>query len=76
MSCSSKATHSYKGPAGKDFQCQIVNIFLSICFNISWFVLGAQKNRLIEMVLSSTSNICFGWEKKMITHAYQAAFSL
>ena len=24
--------------------------------------MGAQKNRLIEMVLLSTHNICFGWE--------------
>ena len=27
-------------------------------------VLGAQKNRLIETVLLSTHNICFGWEIK------------
>ena len=26
------------------------------------YVLGAQKNRLIETVLLSTHNICFGWE--------------
>ena len=26
------------------------------------FVLGAQKNRFIEMVLLSTHNICFGGE--------------
>ena len=26
------------------------------------YVLGAQKNRLIETVLWSTHNICFGWE--------------
>ena len=26
------------------------------------YVLGAQKNRLIERVLLSTHNICFGWE--------------
>ena len=25
------------------------------------YVLGAQKNRLIETVLLSTYNICFGW---------------
>ena len=30
--------------------------------SISTFVLGAQKNRLIETVLFSTHNICFGWE--------------
>ena len=33
------------------------------------FVLGAQKNRLIETVLLSTHNICFGWEIiKLIFH--------
>ena len=26
------------------------------------YVLGAQNNRLIETVLLSTHNICFGWE--------------
>ena len=26
------------------------------------YVLGAEKNRLFEMVLLSTHNICFGWE--------------
>ena len=31
------------------------------------YVLGAQKNRLIETVLLSTHNICFGWEiRKLI----------
>ena len=39
------------------FQRKIVNIFLPINFNIC---LGAQKNRLIETVLLSTHNICFG----------------
>ena len=39
------------------FQRKIVNIFLPI---ILAYVLDAQKNRLIEMVLLSTHNICFG----------------
>ena len=30
------------------------------------YVLGAQKNCLIETVLLSTHNICLGWEKKNI----------
>ena len=38
------------------------------------WVLGAQKNRLIQMVLLSTHNICFGLEIKpnwfLITHFY------
>ena len=32
--------------------------------------MGAQKNRLIEMVLLNTHNICFGWEIKKITFQY------
>ena len=42
----------------KNFQRKIVNIFLPIIFFA--YVLGAQKNRLIETVLLSTHNICFG----------------
>ena len=38
--------------------------------SISTCVLGAQKNRLIETVLSSTHNICFGWEIKIINFKY------
>ena len=41
----------------KNFQHKIVNIFFPINFNIRF---GAQKNRLIERVLLSTHNICFG----------------
>ena len=43
----------------KIFQHDIVNIFLSIGLNIN-FVLGAQKNHLIDMVLLSVHNIRFG----------------
>ena len=32
--------------------------------------MGAQKNRLIEMVLLSTHNICLGWEIKKIVFQY------
>ena len=39
------------------FECKIVNIFLSISFNIHVNVLGAQKNHHIETVLLSTHNI-------------------
>ena len=42
----------------KNFHRKIVNIFLPIIFSI--YVLGAQENRLIVMVLLSTHNICFG----------------
>ena len=34
--------------------------------SILTYVLGAQKNRLIETVLLSTQTICFGSEKKKI----------
>ena len=33
-------------------------------------VLGAQKNRLIETVLSSTHNMCFGLEMRFILTTY------
>ena len=42
--------------ATKIFQRTIVNVSLLI---ISTYVLGAQKNRLIETVLLSFNNICF-----------------
>ena len=41
----------------KIFESLIENIFLSIILTI---VMGAQKNRLIETVVLSTHNICFG----------------
>ena len=41
----------------KNFQRKSVNIFLLIIFSIC---LDAQKNSLIETVLLSTDNICFG----------------
>ena len=34
------------------------------------YVLGAQKNRLIETVLLCTHNICFGWEMKKLNFRY------
>ena len=34
------------------------------------YVLGAQKNRLIETVLLSTHNICFGWEIRKLNFRY------
>ena len=43
----------------KNFQHKIVTFFLPISFSIC---LGAQKKRLIETVLLSTHNICFGLE--------------
>ena len=39
------------------FQRKIVNIFLP---KFLAYVLGAQKNHLIETVILSTHNICFG----------------
>ena len=46
-----------------------LSIFLTHQFKHN-YVLGAQKNRLIEMVLLSTHNICFGWEIKKIYFQY------
>ena len=45
------------GPVKQFLQRKIVIIFLPISINICF---GAQKNRLIETVLLSTHNICFG----------------
>ena len=38
------------------------------------YVLGAQKNHLIEMVLLSTHNICFCWERRKLI--FDCAFYL
>ena len=43
----------------QNFQRKIVNIFYP---SFLTYVLGAQKNRLIETVLLSTYNLCFGRE--------------
>ena len=43
-----------------------VKLLLFLYPSIKTFVLGTQKNRLIETVLLSTHNICFGWEIKKI----------
>ena len=34
------------------------------------YVLGARKNHLIETVLLSTHNICFGWEMRKLFFWY------
>ena len=34
-------------------------------------VVGAQKNHLIKKVLSSTHNICFGWEIRNLIFKYK-----
>ena len=48
-------THTFHLGLNKNFQRKIV-IFLPI---ILAYVLGAQKNRLVETVLLSTHNVCF-----------------
>ena len=48
---------------------EILNIFLAVGFNI-WYILGAQKNRLIEIILLSSHNIYFGWEIKKIQFSH------
>ena len=60
------------------FERKLANIFLLFSFNIcfgfskepSRNVLGSQKNRLFETVLSSTNNICFGWEIRKLYFCY------
>ena len=47
----------------QNFEPKIVNIFLPISLNKC---LGAQKKSLIETVLLSTHNICFGWELRIL----------
>ena len=44
-------------PHKKHLECKIVIVFLPMNLNMCF---GAQKNHLIEMVLLSTNNICFG----------------
>ena len=56
------------GLSSKMFVHKIVNIYLPMGLNI--YVLGAQKNRLIETVLLSTNNICFGQEIRKIIFKY------
>ena len=52
---------------GKKVQRKIVKNFLPL---ILAYVLGAQKNRLIETVLLSTHNICFGREIRKLFFWY------
>ena len=46
-----------RGTINQKFQCKVVNIFLPMIFSICF---GCSIDRLIEMVLLSTHNICFG----------------
>ena len=48
--------------AGQQMHQRLLSIKLSILSysSVSAYVLGAQKNRLIQTVLLSTHNICFG----------------
>ena len=43
-----------------------VKLLIFSYLSVLTYVFGAQKNRLIETVLLSTHNICFGWEIKKI----------
>ena len=51
----------------KNFQRKIVYIFLPIKLNMCY---GAKTNRLIETVLLSTHNICFGCVLRKIIFCY------
>ena len=59
-----KNCQEYTGLDEQSFECKIVNIFITTSLK---YVLGAQKNRLhknrlMETVLLSSHNICFGEE--------------
>ena len=54
---SSREVTSIIGFDNKLFELKIINIFLPISLT---YILGTQKNGLIETVLLSTHNICFG----------------
>ena len=51
---------------------KIFSVKMSKCSypSVLTYVLGAQKNRLIETVLLSTQNICFGLEKRKLNFRY------
>ena len=48
------------GPVKQNLLVQKLQLFSYP--GIKLYILDAQKNRLIETVLLSTHNICFGWE--------------
>ena len=50
---------SYVYTLNKRNERKVVNIFLPTCISLT-YVLDAQRNRIIETVLWSTPNICFG----------------
>ena len=56
---------------GKDKQIFLASKLCILSHSpILTFVLGAQKNRLIETVLLSTHNICFGGEIRKLFFYY------
>ena len=59
--------HARVKRVNKKLRRKIVSIFLPISFNICF---GCSKNHLIEMVLLSTHNICFGWEIRKLNFRY------
>ena len=53
--------HCFEDLNGLDKQKKFsVNLYIFSYPSILTYILGAQKNRLIETVLLSTHNICFG----------------
>ena len=52
--------HFYNKPTGLDKHFLRIKLLKFSYPSVLTFVLGAQKNRLIETVLLSTYNICFG----------------
>ena len=53
----------------KVLKSKIKNIF-STCTSVLTFGVGVQKNHIVEMVLLSTHNICFGGEIRILFFDY------
>ena len=68
-------THTIIGPVKQIFLSKMMIIYLFISLNMCFGCSKEpshwdSKNRLIEKVLLSTHNICFGWEIKKIIFSY------
>ena len=53
-----------------DAESENIKLCLFSYPSVKTYVLGAQKNRLIETVLLSTHNICFGREIRKLNFCY------
>ena len=71
-----KASYHIKQVKNKNVAASISTKFLSVkleifsCPSVLTYVLGAHKNCLIETVLLSTHNVCFGFEIRNLVFCY------